>query len=430
MDLQIEPGPLMGAVTAISSKSELHRMLICAAFADKVSEITVTGSAYDGQNELPKDIQATIGCLKALGAEIFFSPGRIRVQPVSGEYTYDEIQLDCGESGSTFRFLLPVAAAVSGNVSFCGRGRLPERPITDLADALEAHGVQFSSRRLPFSIKGKPNGGIYEIPGNISSQYLTGLLLMLPLLNEMAEINLTTELVSSPYVDITAQVMEYFAVPVGRSGCIWRLKDNKIYSSPGTLQTGGDWSNMAAFLTASMLREENSIFCQALCLDSQQGDRRILPLLESFGAEILNTESGVKSRYSVLHGTTIDIDETPDLLPVLAAAACAVQGKTSFINAGRLRLKESDRIESVARMIRDLGGHVETGEDYLTICGSGSLHGGTVDAANDHRIVMASAIAASICDEPVIIRGAEAVEKSYPGFFRDFESVKGVYHVI
>lgn len=430
MDLQIEPGPLTGTVTAISSKSELHRMLICAAFADKAAEITVTGSAYDGQHELPKDIQATIRCLEALGARFFLNSGRILVQPASGKFIHDEIQLDCGESGSTFRFLLPVAAAVSGNVSFHGSGRLPERPITDLADALEAHGVHFSSRWLPFKIKGIPDGGIYEIPGNISSQYLTGLLLMLPLLDGDAEIKLTTELVSSPYIDITSQVMETFAVPVSRSGSFWRLAGKKSYTSPGALQAGGDWSNMAAFLTASMLREENSIFCQALCMDSRQGDRHILSLLESFGAEIVTAETGVKTRNALLHGTTIDIDETPDLLPVLAAAACAAQGKTSFINAGRLRLKESDRIESVARMVSDLGGYVETGKDSLTICGCGSLRGGAVDAANDHRIVMASAIAASICAEPVIIRGAEAVEKSYPSFFRDFESVKGVYHVI
>ncbi len=430
MDIRIEPGLLSGTVQAIASKSELHRMLICAAFADLPTVLSVSGSPYDGCHELPNDIRATIRCLRALGAEFEIRPGLIRVMGADPSAKPEAPRLDCGESGSTFRFLLPVAAAFRGHAAFSGSGRLPERPITDLADALEKHGVSFSSRTLPFTIQGKPDGGIYEISGNISSQYLTGLLLMLPLLKEEAQIRLTTPLVSSGYINITTQVMANFGVQVSCSDGTWKRYENKSYASPHQLHVGGDWSNTAAFLTASMLREENDVCCQSLLTGSSQGDRKIISLLEAFGAETTVTGEGILMKNKTLHGTTIDIDETPDLLPVLAIAACAAIGTTEFTNAARLRLKESDRIESVADLIRDLGGTVETGPDSLTVQGTGSLRGGTVNAANDHRIVMAASIAASLCEAAVVIQGAEAVNKSYPTFFEDFAAVKGAVHVL
>ena len=430
MDILINPGPLNGTIEAISSKSELHRMLICAAFADRPTEITVTGSAYDGKHPLPKDIQATIACLNELGAECEIFPGMIRVSPVENKDFGRTPVLDCMESGSTFRFMLPIASAVCGKASFSGGGRLPERPIAGLSDALKTHGVSFSSDVLPFSIEGRPTGGIYEIPGNISSQYLTGLLLMLPLLKEEASIHLTTPLVSSGYIDITTQVMSSFGVNVLQKDGAWKLTESGSYRSPGCLPAGGDWSNTAAFLTASMLREGNAIRCKALLPDSCQGDRNILRFLEQFGAGIFASEEGLRTVSGILHGTVIDIDETPDLLPYLAVVGCIAVGDTVFTNAARLRLKESDRITSTAAMISALGGSVETEEDMLIVHGTGSLKGGMVDAMNDHRIVMAGAIASSICEGPVTIRGAEAVNKSYPAFWDDFSSVKGDWHVL
>ena len=411
MDIRIEPGPLNGCVQAIASKSELHRMLICSAFAENPTGILVSGSPYDGTHELPDDILATIRCLRALGAGFEICAGLIRVTPVDPASKQEKPLLDCGESGSTFRFLLPVAAAFSGAATFSGAGRLPERPITDLTDTLEKHGVSFSSRTLPFSIHGKPTGGVYEIPGNISSQYLTGLLLMMPLLEENTQIRLTTPLVSAGYIDITTQIMGNFGVNVRCTGDIWELYENKTFTSPSALCVGGDWSNTAAFLTVSILRRDSAVLCQSLLPDSPQGDRKILSLLEAFGAEISITDDGILTKGGNLHGTDIDIDETPDLLPVLAIAACAVQGTTQFTNAARLRLKESDRIESVAGLIRDLGGTAETAADSLTVHGTGFLRGGTVNAANDHRIVMAAAIAASLCEGPVMIQGAERSEE-------------------
>ncbi len=430
MDVQINPGPLRGGISALASKSELHRLLICAAFAEKDTELIVPGSAYDGAHAMPNDIRATMSCLEALGAEFVIAPGSITVKPVRRGERPVSPRLNCGESGSTLRFLLPVAAAAAENPGFTGEGRLPERPITGLTDALKAHGISMSGEKLPFTLSGKLTGGIFEIPGDISSQYLTGLLLALPLLGEDAVIRLTTPLRSAAYIDITTQMMEFFHVEVEHTDREYRLRERRPYTSPSVLITGGDWSNMAAFLTASALRKDNRINCAFLNGDSRQGDRKILRRLEHFGAEIEGGGVTACACCGSLHRTMIDIDDTPDLLPVLAVMACAAKGDTIFGNAGRLRLKESDRIESVAAMIRALGGSVETEPEKLIVHGTGMLWGGTVDAANDHRIVMAASIAASICDGPVIIRGAEAVNKSYPTFFEDFKSVKGDVHVL
>lgn len=430
MDVKINPGPLQGTLRSIASKSELHRMMICAAFADRRTEIQASGSAYDGEHELPNDIRATAACLEALGAAVKIENGSILITPADLRKRAVSPLLDCGESGSTLRFLLPVAAAAAENPAFTGGGRLPERPISGLTSALKQHGISMTSERLPFTLSGKLSGGVFEIPGDISSQYLTGLLLMLPLLGERAVIRLTTPLRSADYIEITMQAMAFFGAETEHSANEFRLREQVSYRSPDVLMAGGDWSNMAAFLTASALRPDSHVFCQCLASSSKQGDRKILYRLENFGAEVHSEGFAASARCADLHGTMIDIDSTPDLLPVLSVMACAAKGRTIFGNAGRLRLKESDRIESVAEMIRALGGTVETASDKLIIYGTGSLKGGTVDAANDHRIVMAAAIAAGICAEPVIICGAEAVNKSYPTFFEDFRSLKGAVHVL
>ena len=430
MDVKILPGTLSGTLEAIPSKSELHRMLICAAFADNPTGILFAPSAYTDEAALPNDIRATISCLRALGAAFIVSPGRIAVTPADPHKKADSPLLDCGESGSTLRFLLPVAAAVSEEPSFTGGGRLPERPIGELANALKNHGIRFSADKLPFTCSGVLSGGVFEIPGDISSQYLTGLLLALPLLPESGTIRLTTALRSSAYIDITEQVMSDFGIRIERSGNEFRTTGANRCHTPGTIRAGGDWSNMAAFLAASAMRKGNRIQCLGLRNDSCQGDKHVLDLLRGFGAGVHLTEDTITTEWQPLSGTSIDIDETPDLLPVLAAAGCAAEGETLFFNAGRLRLKESDRIESTARMIRSLGGTVRTTADSLVIEGNGSLKGGEVDAENDHRIVMAAAAASVICEEPVIIHGAEAVNKSYPGFWNDFRSLKGVCHVL
>ena len=417
MNIVIEPSPLKGEIAAIPSKSVAHRMLICAALADGPTTLRIPKTS--------DDIDATADCLRALGAAITVNNEDYIVEPIA---QIENIPLlDCGESGSTLRFLLPVAAAAADRCRFDGHGRLPERPLSDLTDAMKEHGVSFDGEKLPFTIGGRLRGGIYRLPGNVSSQYITGLLLALPLCEEDSVIELTTALESASYIDITLSVLKTFGITVHCERNRYIIPGKQVFRSPGTLPVEGDWSNAAFFLTASALN--NDITMTGLNPNSAQGDRKIIALLEQLGAVTQKDNGRLTLRSDELKGCTIDIQDTPDLLPVLSVAAAFAQGKTTFINAARLRLKESDRLASSAAMIENLGGRAEVGEDELTVYGTG-LIGGTVDSCNDHRIAMSAAVAATRCSKPVTILNAEAVKKSYPGFYNDYNKTGGKAHVL
>ena len=417
MNIVIEPSPLKGEITAIPSKSVAHRMLICAALADGPTTLRIPKTS--------DDIDATADCLRALGAAITVNNEDYIVEPIA---QIENIPLlDCGESGSTLRFLLPVAAAAADRCRFDGHGRLPERPLSDLTDAMKEHGVSFDGEKLPFTIGGRLRGGIYRLPGNVSSQYITGLLLALPLCEEDSVIELTTALESASYIDITLSVLKTFGITVHCERNRYIIPGKQVFRSPGTLPVEGDWSNAAFFLTAAALN--NDITMTGLNPNSAQGDRKIIALLEQLGAVTQKDNGRLTLRSDELKGCTIDIQDTPDLLPVLSVAAAFAQGKTTFINAARLRLKESDRLASSAAMIENLGGRAEVGEDELTVYGTG-LIGGTVDSCNDHRIAMSAAVAATRCSKPVTILNAEAVKKSYPGFYNDYNKTGGKAHVL
>ena len=417
MNIVIEPSPLKGEITAIPSKSVAHRMLICAALADGPTTLRIPKTS--------DDIDATADCLRALGAAITVNNEDYIVEPIA---QIENIPLlDCGESGSTLRFLLPVAAAAADRCRFDGHGRLPERPLSDLTDAMKEHGVSFDGEKLPFTIGGRLRGGIYRLPGNVSSQYITGLLLALPLCEEDSVIELTTALESASYIDITLSVLKTFGITVHCERNRYIIPGKQVFRSPGTLPVEGDWSNAAFFLTAAALN--NDIAMTGLNPDSAQGDRKIIALLEQLGAVTQKDNGRLTLRSDELKGCIIDIQDTPDLLPVLSVAAAFAQGKTTFINAARLRLKESDRLASSAAMIENLGGRAEVGEDELTVYGTG-LIGGTVDSCNDHRIAMSAAVAATRCKKPVTILNAEAVKKSYPGFYNDYNKTGGKAHVL
>ena len=417
MNIVIEPSPLKGEIAAIPSKSVAHRMLICAALADGPTTLRIPKTS--------DDIDATADCLRALGAAITVNNEDYIVEPIA---QIENIPLlDCGESGSTLRFLLPVAAAAADRCRFDGHGRLPERPLSDLTDAMKEHGVSFDGEKLPFTIGGRLRGGIYRLPGNVSSQYITGLLLALPLCEEDSVIELTTALESASYIDITLSVLKTFGITVHCERNRYIIPGKQVFRSPGTLPVEGDWSNAAFFLTAAALN--NDITMTGLNPNSAQGDRKIIALLEQLGAVTQKDNGRLTLRSDELKGCTIDIQDTPDLLPVLSVAAAFAQGKTTFINAARLRLKESDRLASSAAMIENLGGRAEVGEDELTVYGTG-LIGGTVDSCNDHRIAMSAAVAATRCSKPVTILNAEAVKKSYPGFYNDYNKTGGKAHVL
>ena len=417
MNIVIEPSSLKGEITAIPSKSVAHRMLICAALADGPTTLRIPKTS--------DDIDATADCLRALGAAITVNNEDYIVEPIA---QIENIPLlDCGESGSTLRFLLPVAAAAADRCRFDGHGRLPERPLSDLTDAMKEHGVSFDGEKLPFTIGGRLRGGIYRLPGNVSSQYITGLLLALPLCEEDSVIELTTALESASYIDITLSVLKTFGITVHCERNRYIIPGKQVFRSPGTLPVEGDWSNAAFFLTAAALN--NDITMTGLNPNSAQGDRKIIALLEQLGAVTQKDNGRLTLRSDELKGCTIDIQDTPDLLPVLSVAAAFAQGKTTFINAARLRLKESDRLASSAAMIENLGGRAEVGEDELTVYGTG-LIGGTVESCNDHRIAMSAAVAATRCSKPVTILNAEAVKKSYPGFYNDYNKTGGKAHVL
>ncbi|MBQ3626588.1 MAG: 3-phosphoshikimate 1-carboxyvinyltransferase [Synergistaceae bacterium] len=413
MNIRLSPKILKGVVNAPASKSEAHRILICAALCDEPTKI------YNlNLSNLNDDIRATVNCLKALGAEFEFADDFILVKPINKVNINNTPELDCNESGSTLRFMLPVACALYDKVKFTGRGRLPERPLYDQLSVMNAHGVKFSGYKLPFETQGKLHAGEFQIRGDVSSQYITGLLLAMPLLKDEAKITLTSSLKSADYVNITLKVLQDFNINIDNYAC-----NNLKFKSPGIIRVGGDWSSAAFYLAAGALDCDVSI--TGLDLKSEQGDKRILDLLKQFGAEIIINEDNIKVNYDKLLASNIDIDATPDLLPILAVVAAYAEGESVFYNAARLRLKESDRIKSTCEMINSLGGQAQELEDKLIVKGSNfrNLRGGVVNGFNDHRIVMSAAIAAVKCDNKVIISDFEAVNKSYPKFFEDYNNL-------
>lgn len=415
--LTILPHRLSGTVQAVSSKSAAHRAFICAALSDRPTAFAsfVTNA----------DIDATMACLTALGAAICPQDGG-GCTLIPGEKTGIP-QLDCGESGSTLRFLLPVAA-VLGGASFFGHGRLPERKITPILEVLRAHGAEISSDSLPLTVTGRLVPGDYTLPGNVSSQYFSGLLFALPLLPGDSRIHVEGVLSSEGYIDLTRDTLSRFGVVTHRTEDGFLVPGNQRYTPPADVAIEGDWSGAAFYLAAGAIGAPVTV--TGLRMDSAQRDREIAEILAAFGAQVEKSGDAVTVSPGALTGQVIDVDQIPDLFPILSILALAAQGETRLINAARLRDKESDRIAASAAMIRALGGQAEELPDELRIFGTGSLAGGTVDGAGDHRIVMSAAIASLLCREPVTIHGAEAVTKSYPGFFSDFQNLGGITHGI
>lgn len=397
------------SAVAIPSKSELHRLLIACALSDAPTRIECSRSMRS------QDIDATADCLTALGASISFGDTYIDVCPI--EKIPNAPILNCRESGSTLRFMLPIAAALGANATFIGAGRLPERPLGDLTDVMKAHGVSFSAEKLPFTLGGRLCAGSYEISGKVSSQYITGLLFALSLIDGYSEIKLTSTLESSAYVDITCDVLEKFGVRVARESEKYSLIGQARYSSPKSTGASGDWSNASYFLASGALFAP--IRVSNLDLLSSQGDMKILEILADFGADIEINEGDVIVVPDQRNAIRVDLSQIPDLLPTLAALAVFADGESVFYGGARLRLKESDRIKSVAAMVNSLGGEAIETEDGLIIKGKRPI-GGVVDSFGDHRIVMASSLISLGCEKEVTILGANAVNKSYPTFFEEF----------
>ena len=399
MDITILPGPLSGSVAAIPSKSAAHRALICAALAEGETKIYCPA--------LSKDIEATADCLRALGAGIDYREGSFFVSPI-GTVRQGAI-LNCGESGSTLRFLLPVVCALGCEAKIRMEGRLPQRPLSPLWEELERRGARlFRPEEDVITVSGRLRPGEYRIRADVSSQFISGLLFALPMLDGTSSLELEGSIESIGYIRMTERVQRLFSLQLPFADRRYSIASSAAYRSPGELSVEGDWSNAAFWLAASEL-SGGSVHVEGLDDSSAQGDKAVIEAIARIRAG----------------GAVIDAKDIPDLVPILAVAAAGSVGRTEFINAGRLRIKESDRIASVCRMLRALGGSCTELAEGLIVEGSGSLRGGQVDGENDHRIVMSAAVAAIICSGPVTILGAKAAAKSYPGFFDDYRMLGG-----
>ena len=416
MNITVTPGVLRGTVERVmTSKSQAHRLLICAGLAEEETRLRDVPAS--------EDAEATIRCLRAMGAQIRGEAGDLTVR--GGAVPAGETELDCGESGSTLRFMLPQAAARGLRASFTGRGKLASRPLSPLYEEMERHGIEMSPQgAFPLLVRGRLSPGEYRLAGDVSSQFISGLLMALPLLEGDSRVEILGRLESRPYVDLTLDTLGTFGIRTEETETGFRIPGGQTFRSPGEARVEGDWSGAAFWLAAGALSREG-VTCRNLNLRSAQGDRAMVTLLKGFGAEVTEGSDAVTVRRGVMRGIDIDAADIPDLVPILAVTAAYAEGDTRIRHIRRLRIKESDRVASVLALIRSLGGAAEAGEDVMTIRGSGRLRGGAVDAFRDHRIAMAAAIAGTGAEQPVSIEGAEAVNKSYPGFFEEMKALEG-----
>lgn len=427
-----------GTLTVPPSKSAAIRALLCGALAcHTAGECTVT-NLYPSE-----DIQAAIRAAESLGAVLEpQAEGTVHLSP-NPNYNQNNAgsnQVDCGESGSLLRFIIPIAAALGGQWRFTGRGRLPQRPIGVYAELLPAHGVQFTSevegQGLPLTIEGRMSPGRFALPGNISSQFVTGLLMALPLLARDSEIVLTSPLESQGYVDMTLDVLDAFGIAVHPTADGWQIPGGQLYRRT-SYQVEGDWSQAAFFLNMAALSPTGAqVRLRGLKPDSLQGDRACVEVFGGFGLDLCwegdelvaqNLHAG--EPFGGLLGQTLDVSNITDMVPAASVCAALNRGVTRFENAGRLRLKESDRLDAMKQAINALGGQAWEEGDALVIQGVERLKGGLADGCNDHRVVMALAGAGLRSAAPVEVTDAHSINKTYPTFFEEFRRLGGEAHV-
>lgn len=404
------------------SKSITHRALICAALADGTSTVE---NILDSE-----DITATCEILRQIGAGIENLNDSQQGLRVTGRSTAaaDQLTLDCHESGSTLRFLMPLATLCAKRVTFIGKGRLPERPLSPYYDIFKASGIKWepqSEKVLPLTLEGAIQPGDYKMPGNVSSQFISGLLFALPLLDRTSTLTITTELESRPYVELTLKVLAHFGIQIDVS------KDRRFYKILGqqhyraaSYQVEGDFSQAAFWLALGV--NGKGIRCTGLPETSVQGDSAIIAFIRQMGGEVVWDGSAWAAKPSARHGIEMDVAQCPDLMPVLAVLAATAEGQSKITGAGRLRLKESDRLTAMAQLLKHLGVRVEEEPEGMMVWGQEQLKGGVVDTVNDHRIAMSAAAASERCAGPLTVQGAEAVRKSYPDFWEDFKRSGGI----
>lgn len=396
--VKIQSAALNGAVTLPPSKSAAHRAIVCSFLAGGGSVTPMIPS---------KDMEAALGAAKSLK---------------SGEKV-----INCIESGNTLRFFIPVAAALGREVTFTGEGRLPQRPLQEYIDLLPKHGVKIENAgSLPLKISGQLQSGDFEIRGDISSQYITGLLLALPVLDGDSRIVLTTPLRSKPYVAMTIKVLADYGVEVLETDYGYFVRGNQQYAVRD-YTVEGDWSHAAFFMSAAAIG--GRITLKGLDLNSAQGDKAVCEVMRRFGAKVTADENGVTCVHDKLSGIEIDCNDIPDMAPAIAVTAAFAKGQTVIRGAQRLRFKESDRLEAIAFNLKKMGAGVTVTQDSMVITPA-CVHGAELKGYNDHRIVMAFSVAASFAVGDTVIDEAESINKTYPSFFEDLNSLGGKANVI
>lgn len=426
-DLKIYPRKLNGEVKIPPSKSMAHRAVICAALGNGVSKVT--------NIDYSDDIIATIEAMSSLGARITKKEEYLEVcgikspENIEANLVKSERLIDCNESGSTLRFLVPIAALFDGVNRFVGRGNLGKRPLDTYYNIFDEQNIKYSYKEgvLDLKTEGKLQPGEFKVKGNVSSQFITGLLFTLPLLDGDSKILITTEMESKGYIDLTLSAMKDFGIEIINNNYEeFIIKGNQTYKSRD-YRVEGDYSQGAFFFCADAL--SNNVILNDLKLDSLQGDKEVIDILTRMGLDIISNNNGlVGTANERLKATIIDGSQCPDIIPVVALVAALSTGRTEIINAGRLRIKECDRLAAVTSELNKLGAKIKEREDGLIIEGVKELKGGAeVWSHKDHRIAMTIAIASTVCKDPIVLKDYECVSKSYPQFWEDFKSLGGVF---
>ena len=423
--LRIKSKPLEGRIVAQPSKSMAHRAIICASLANGTSKIDNV--------VLSDDISATLGAVSALGAEIKiedslnYNGRKLVTINSSGKISSEEKIIDCIESGSTARFMMPITRLDASGSTFTGCGRLRERPFDIYKNLFAEKGITYKDNegKMPIFLSGRLIPGTHNLSGDVSSQFVSGLLFALPLLEDDSEINIIGDIQSLPYIQMTIEVLKEFGICIKHETNYRKIviPGNQSYKALSLYVVEGDWSQAAFFCVMGAISGQLTL--TGLNLDSCQGDKVIMSILKEMGASPVITQQGIKFNRSILKGTTVDVSQCPDLVPAIAVAASNAEGTTSIINAARLRIKESDRLMTTCRELNNLGADITEKVDGLIIKGKPGLTGGKTFGSGDHRIVMAVAAASTVCSDAVGIEGYEAVKKSYPEFWDDFISLGG-----
>lgn len=427
MDITLRAGSIIGGkLTAPPSKSDAHRALICAALRGDGAQVSGMGDSID--------VLTTIEALNAMGAISQWNQNALYYTGWTDPER--ETRVNCRESGSTLRFLLPVCGALGRTCTFAGEGRLPLRPVSVILDEMAEHGVSASCPQLPLELSGRLEPGQYTIPGNISSQFISGLLMALPYAGGGSSIHIPGKLESAAYVDMTIDTLRHYGIhwdshttEAGTTYSMVPAESNVETPRPYVVE--GDWSGAAFLLASGALG--GSVQVGGLDRESRQGDKAIAHILEQMGAtvawpqprQVTVTAPDATTGARALSPVEVDVSAVPDLFPVLAVLAAGAEGTSVFRNVARLRIKESDRVQTVCDMIEALGGSIRVEGDTVYVDGTGYLTGGIVDSCGDHRIAMSAAVASLICNDAVTILGAQCCAKSYPGFFEDFAKIGG-----